>query len=79
MIFVDACFGKKTPHIWMMRQAGDTCLNIEPLERECWGLLRLCKDYKKASEVTIQPVEILGVDAAILFKYSFTYGNGAKS
>ena len=31
------------------------------------GFLELCKDFRKASEVTIQPVEILGVDAAILF------------
>ncbi|MBS4407611.1 uroporphyrinogen decarboxylase, partial [Campylobacter vulpis] len=29
--------------------------------------LSLCKDYKKASEVSLQPVDILGVDAAIIF------------
>jgi len=35
--------------------------------RERWGFLELCKNPQAAAEVTLQPVERLGVDAAILF------------
>ncbi|QKF65224.1 uroporphyrinogen decarboxylase [Campylobacter corcagiensis] len=69
MIFVDACFGKKTPYtpVWMMRQAGRYLPEYRAVRESAGGFIGLCKDYKKASEVTIQPVDILGVDAAILF------------
>lgn len=69
MIFIDACFGKKTPYtpVWMMRQAGRYLPEYRAVRESAGGFLGLCRDYKKASEVTIQPVEILGVDAAILF------------
>lgn len=69
MIFIDACFKKPTPYtpVWMMRQAGRYLPEYMKVRTEAGGFLNLCKDYKKASEVTIQPVEILGVDAAILF------------
>ncbi|NLY03684.1 MAG: uroporphyrinogen decarboxylase [Campylobacter sp.] len=69
MIFIDACFGKKTPYtpIWMMRQAGRYLPEYRAVRQSAGGFLELCRDYKKASEVTIQPVDIVGVDAAILF------------
>lgn len=69
MIFIDACFKKPTPYtpVWMMRQAGRYLPEYMRVRNEAGGFLNLCKDYKKASEVTIQPVEILDVDAAILF------------
>lgn len=69
MIFIDACLKKKTPYtpVWMMRQAGRYLPEYMKVRNEVGGFLELCKNYKKASEVTIQPVEILGVDAAILF------------
>lgn len=69
MIFIDACFGKKTPYtpVWMMRQAGRYLPEYMKVREEAGDFLSLCKDPKKACEVTIQPVDILGVDAAILF------------
>ncbi|MBE2985469.1 uroporphyrinogen decarboxylase [Campylobacter sp. RM9344] len=69
MIFIDACLKKPTPYtpVWMMRQAGRYLPEYMQVRAQAGDFLSLCKDYKKASEVTIQPVDILGVDAAILF------------
>ncbi|EGK7514862.1 uroporphyrinogen decarboxylase [Campylobacter lari] len=69
MIFVDACFKKSTPYtpVWMMRQAGRYLPEYMEVRASAGDFLSLCKDYKKASEVTLQPVDILGVDAAIIF------------
>jgi len=69
MIFIDACLKKQTPYtpVWMMRQAGRYLPEYMRVRESAGDFLSLCKDYKKASEVTLQPVEILGVDAAILF------------
>jgi len=68
-IFVDACFGNETAYtpVWMMRQAGRYLPEYMAVRNEAGSFLNLCHDPKKACEVTIQPLEILGVDAAILF------------
>jgi uroporphyrinogen decarboxylase len=68
-IFVDACFGKETPYtpVWMMRQAGRYLPEYMKVRAEAGNFLNLCHDPKKAAEVTIQPLDIVGVDAAILF------------
>lgn len=69
MIFIDACFKKPTAYtpIWMMRQAGRYLKEYMRVRELAGDFLSLCKDYKKASEVSLQPVDILGVDAAIIF------------
>lgn len=69
MIFIDACFKKKTPYtpVWFMRQAGRYLSEYKAVRKEAGDFLSLCKNPKLASEVTLQPVEILNVDAAILF------------
>jgi len=68
-IFVDACFGKETPYtpVWMMRQAGRYLPEYKAVRAEAGNFLNLCHDPVKACEVTLQPVDIVGVDAAILF------------
>lgn len=68
-IFVDACLGKETPYtpVWMMRQAGRYLPEYMAVRQEAGNFLNLCHDPAKAAEVTIQPLDIVGVDAAILF------------
>src|SRR5512136_418952 len=66
--FLDACWGKpvdRTP-VWLMRQAGRYLPDYMRVRSNC-TFLELCKSPELAAEVTIQPVDILGVDAAILF------------
>jgi len=68
-IFVDACKGKKTPYtpVWMMRQAGRYLPEYMKVREQAGDFLSLCHNPKLAAEVTIQPLDIVGVDAAILF------------
>src|SRR5512138_1276632 len=66
--FLKACRGEAvdaTP-IWIMRQAGRYLPQYRAV-REKVSFLELCKTPELAAEVTIQPVDVLGVDAAILF------------
>jgi len=52
--------------VWLMRQAGRYMPEYRAM-RERFGFLELCRNPEAAAEVTLQPVERLGVDAAILF------------
>lgn len=69
MIFIDACKRKQTPYtpIWMMRQAGRYLDEYKAIRSKARDFLDLCKNVNLATEVTLQPIEILDVDAAILF------------
>lgn len=68
-IFVDACFGKETPYtpVWMMRQAGRYLPEYMEVRKRAGNFLNLCHAPDMAAEVTIQPLDIVNVDAAILF------------
>ncbi len=55
----------RTP-IWFMRQAGRYMSEYRAL-RERYSLLELCRTPDLATTVTLQPVERLDIDAAILF------------
>lgn len=91
-IFVDACKGLETPYtpVWMMRQAGRYLPEYMAVRAEAGSFLNLCHNPEKAAEVTIQPLDIVGVDAAILFSdilvipdemgmdLSFVKGEGPK-
>ncbi len=56
---------ERTP-VWMMRQAG-RYLSEYMVLREKYGFFERCQTPELACEITIQPVNIIGVDAAILF------------
>ena len=68
-VFIRACRGQEVPYtpVWMMRQAGRYLPEYMEIRRSVSGFLELCKTPELATRVTIQPVERLGVDAAILF------------
>lgn len=52
--------------VWMMRQAGRYLPEYMKL-REKYGFFERCQTPELACEITLQPVDIIGVDAAILF------------
>lgn len=66
--FLRACrreLADYTP-VWLMRQAGRFLPEYRAL-RERFGFLELCKNSEAATEVTLLPIQRLGVDAAIVF------------
>ena len=67
-LFLRACRGEKTERIpiWLMRQAGRSLPGYRKL-RKRYGVLELAQTPELAAQVSIEPVERLGVDAAILF------------
>ncbi len=67
-LFLRACRREPTQStpIWMMRQAGRYMAEYRAI-REKHGFLEMCKTPELAVEVTLQPVDLIGVDAAILF------------
>ncbi|MFA5316702.1 MAG: uroporphyrinogen decarboxylase [Dehalococcoidales bacterium] len=66
--FIKACRGEKVDYtpVWFMRQAG----RVLPWYRELMAkvnFLTVCRTPELTAEVTIKPVDVLGVDAAIFF------------
>lgn len=57
---------ERTP-VWLMRQAGRILPEYRAVRNSLSGFIELAQTPELAAEVTIQPVDILGVDAAIIF------------
>lgn len=66
--FLDACKRRPTDvrPVWFMRQAGRYLRQYREV-RSKHGILEMCKRPDLAATVTLQPIELLDVDAAIIF------------
>lgn len=66
--FLRACRGEEVEYtpVWLMRQAGRYMKEYQEVRSQV-DFLTLCRTPELAAKVTLQPVDILGVDAAILF------------
>ncbi len=68
-LILKAARGEATERVpvWMMRQAGRILPEYRAVRSSVAGFKELVKNPELISEVTIQPVDILDVDAAIIF------------
>jgi len=55
------------PPVWLMRQAGRILPQYRAIRNNLSGFKELVETPELAAEVTVQPVDELGVDAAIIF------------
>ncbi|KAA9354861.1 uroporphyrinogen decarboxylase [Larkinella humicola] len=68
-LFLRAARGENVERvpIWLMRQAGRILPEYRAVREKAGSFIKLATTPELAAEVTIQPVDILGVDAAIIF------------
>jgi uroporphyrinogen decarboxylase len=67
-LFLRTCRGERgsRPPVWLMRQAGRYLPEYREVRKKV-DFLTLCRTPELAAQVTLQPVDRLGVDAAIIF------------
>ena len=67
-LLIKAALSQKTerPPVWMMRQAGRFMPEYWEIKNK-YSFLKMCKTPEIAADVTMLPVDLLGIDAAILF------------
>ncbi len=68
-LILRAARGEETERIpvWLMRQAGRVLPEYRKVREQAGSFIKLATTPELAAEVTLQPVDILGVDAAIIF------------
>lgn len=68
-LLLRAALGQTTERVpvWMMRQAGRILPEYRKVREQAGSFIKLATTPELAAEVTLQPVDILGVDAAIIF------------
>lgn len=90
-LFLKSAFCQQTerPPVWMMRQAGRFMKEYWDIKNK-YSFLEMCKTPEIAADVTMLPVDLLNIDAAILFsdilvtaeamggELSFTQGIGPR-
>lgn len=67
-LFLRACKKEETERtpIWVMRQAGRYLPEYRAVRAKA-DFLTMCKTPELATEVTLQPIDLIGTDAAIIF------------
>ena len=67
--FLEAAHGRtpERPPVWIMRQAGRYLPDYRRVRKLFPSFLDFCRSPEHVAEVTVQPVDQIGVDAAILF------------
>jgi len=67
-LLIKAAFSEPTerPPVWMMRQAGRFMPQYWEIKNK-YSFLEMCKTPEIAADVTMLPVDLLGIDGAILF------------
>jgi len=67
-LLLKALKGEKVnrPPVWMMRQAGRYLPEYRKLQSK-YSFFERCETPELAAEITMQPIDIIGTDAAILF------------
>ena len=71
--FLRSCRGESVdrPPVWLMRQAGRYLPEYRAV-RKGIGFLDMCADVERAVTVSLQPIDLVGSEAVILFQDIFT-------